>query len=140
MIGWFRRMLAGAPEASEWAVATGDENGQPVIVRTRTRPPQGMSSERYPASVEIVWRFDGRDHGGMPTPELSTLMTECENVLGTLEGPTNGLLGITITGNGRREWVWYVAEADAFSARVRDLLAASGSRFPVELRSSAGGP
>ncbi len=42
MIGWLRRMLASAPEAGEWAVAAGDENG----VRGRARHARG-SEERF---------------------------------------------------------------------------------------------
>jgi hypothetical protein len=135
MIKWLRRLIGGS-QATEWAVSTGNDNGQPVVVRTRTRAPQGMSSDRYPASVEIVWRFEG-DRGGMPGAELVALMTECEDLLGTLELPANGFLGIAITGAGRREWVWYVADAEAFALRIRDLVGASGGRFPLEVRSTA---
>lgn len=140
MLGWLRRMLAAAPRAGEWAVTAATETGRPIIMRTRTRAPQGMTIERYPASVEIVWRFDGSAHGGMPTPELNTRMTACEDALGTLESPENGLLGLTITGNGRREWVWYVANADEFSTRAQQLLATEGGRFPVELRTTGPAP
>ena len=133
MIKWLRKLLGGPSEPGEWAVSTGNENGQPVIVRTRTRAPQGMRTDRFPAAVEIVWRFAD---AGMPSPEVAALLGECEDTLGVLEGPTNGLLGIIITGNGRREWVWYVADVAHFCARARDLLAASGTRFPVEVRPS----
>jgi hypothetical protein len=95
-----------------------------------------MTSEAYPAAVEIVWRFDGAQNG-MPTPEVSALMSEWEEQLGQLEGPATGLLGITITGNGRREWVWYVAEAPAFISRAQALLARAGGRYPVEVRVAA---
>jgi hypothetical protein len=136
MIAWLRRMLGAAPQAGEWTVATGDEQGQPVVVRTRSRASQGMTSDRYPVSVELIWRFDGTASRGMPTPELSALMAECEDLLATLESPEDGLLGLSITGAGRREWVWYVADAGAFSTRARRLLTTSGSKFPVEVRSS----
>jgi len=139
MIKWLRRLLGGVPETGEWAVSAGDENGQPVVVRTRTRAPKGMASEAFPTSIEIVWRFDEGAQGGMPPTELAARMAECENVLGALEGPANGLLGMTITGNGRREWVWYVADADEFSARAQDLLKTSGGRFPLEVRSASAG-
>ena len=117
MIGWLRKRLAAAPPAGEWAVSAGTENGYPIILRTRTRAPHGMTSERYPASVEMVWRFDGSAHGGMPTAELNALMNACEDALATLESPESGLRGLTITGNGRREWVWYVANADGSTSR-----------------------
>jgi hypothetical protein len=132
MIGWLSRLLGRSSEPAEWMVATGNESGEPVIVRTRTGAPRGMSLDRYPASVEIVWRFG---ESGMPPPELVALLGQCEDALGVLEGPKNGLLGITITGKGRREWVWYVADVTSFCGRAQELLATSASGFPVEIRS-----
>ena len=140
MKAWLRRLFGAAPEADEWRISTGDEAGQPVVVRTRTRPPRGMTADGYPASVEVLWRFDGMGRGGLPPPELAMLMDACEGLLQTLEGPANGMLGIAITGNNRREWIWYVADADAFAARVRALLVTSGARFPVEVRRSTAAP
>lgn len=134
MKAWLRRLFGAAPEAGEWMLGTGDEAGHPVVVRTRTRPPGGMSLDGYPASVEIVWRFDGGARNGMPTSELAALMDECDQLLHTLEGPANGMLGLVITGNNRREWVWYVADAEVFSTRVRALRTISGDRFPIEVR------
>jgi hypothetical protein len=98
-----------------------------------------MTADGYPASVELVWRFDGGAQDGMPPSELAAVMAECEDVLHSLEGPSNGMLGIAITGNNRREWVWYVADAETFATRVRALLAISGGRFPLEVRASAAG-
>ena len=60
-------------------------------------------------------------------------MMECEGALDSLEGSDSGFLGISITGNGRREWVWYVVDGDAFRARVRDLVTRSGDRYPLDL-------
>jgi hypothetical protein len=131
MLGWLHRIFGRDSEPAEWMVATGNENGQPVIVRTRTRAPRGMTADRYPASVEIVWRFAD---AGMPSSEILPLLEECEDALGKLERPMNGLLRITITGCGRREWVWYVADPVSFCDQTRTLLASFGTRYPVELR------
>jgi hypothetical protein len=138
MKAWLRRLFGAAPEPEEWMLRTGDEAGHPVVVRTRTRPPRGMSLDGYPASVEIVWRFDGAAQNGMPTSELVAQMDECDGILHTLEGPANGMLGLAITGNNRREWVWYVADPETFATRVRALQAISGDRFPIEVRPSTG--
>ena len=108
------------------------------MVRTRTRAPRGMTSQGYPASVEIIWRFDGSRQDGMPSPEVGALMAECEDVLDALEDSRHGFLGMSITGNGRREWVWYAADPAVFSTRAQELVAESGNRFPVEVRRSTG--
>jgi hypothetical protein len=134
MLDWLRRRLAKPRDISEWTMATGSEDNLPVLIRTRVRAPQGMSSDAFPHTVEIVWRFDARGTNGMPDTDLTVLMMKCEGALDSLESGDSGFLGISITGNGRREWVWYVADADAFRARVRDLLARTGNRYPLELQ------
>jgi hypothetical protein len=138
---WLRRLFGGAPEPREWALGTGEESGHPLIVRTRTRAPKGMSLDNYPASVEIVWRYDGAARDGMPTMELAAQMNECDDMLHKLEGPSTGMLGIAITGNNRREWVWWVADAEVFATRVNAVQEIAGRRFPIEVRvPTAAGP
>ncbi len=136
MSEWLRGLMRRAGSPGEWSVATGVEDGQPVVVRTRSRAPRGMTTEAYPASVEIVWLYDEEGRGGMPASETTARMAAWEDTSGTLEGPGTGLLWMTVTGRGRREWIWFVADADAFVARVGELLARSRDRPPVEVRRS----
>ena len=133
MLDWLRRRFAKPRDISEWTMAKGSEDDLPVLIRTRVRAPQGVSSDAFPDTVEIVWRFDAGGTNGMPGIDLTARMMECEAALDSLEGSDSGFLGISITGNGRREWVWYVVNGDAFRARVRDLMARSGDRYPLEL-------
>ncbi len=133
MLGWLRKRFTSPRDIGEWTMATGSEGGLPVLIRSRVRLPRGASSRDFPVTVAIVWRFDAAGTNGMPSTELSALMMECEDALDALEGTGSGFLGISITGNGRREWVWYVADGDRFRARVRAVLAASGDRFPLEI-------
>ena len=134
LISWLRTLLGSARNGPEWSVATGDEDGHPLVVRTRVSAPQGMSLASYPATLELVWRFDGEDNGGMPPSDLLPRLDQFEDLIGAFEGPANGLLGITITGNGRREWVWYVADSDSFAARVQTAISASSTPCPVQVR------
>jgi hypothetical protein len=85
-------------------------------------------------SVEIVRLYDERDRGGMPASEMTAKMAAREDTVGTLEGTGTGLLWMTVTGRGRREEIWFVADTDAFVARVGGLLARSRDRPPVEVR------
>jgi len=133
LIGWLRKRFGRQRDIGEWTMATGSEGGFPLVIRTRVRAPQGTSSGAFPETVEVVWRFDSSNTNGMPATDLTALMMECEDALDALEGAATGFLGISITGNGRREWVWYVMDADAFRAHVRELVARSGNRYPLEL-------
>ncbi len=124
-MGWLWRLLSslGRPtEPEEWSVQVGDEGGAAVILRTRQRPPVGMRGEDYPASVAMVWRFEDTEHKGMPSPELTEQMSSFEDLLRPLEAPGSGLLAITITGNHRREWVWYATDQCAFLAAAQAIV------------------
>jgi hypothetical protein len=133
---WLRRLFGRAPEPAEWALGTGQEAGHPLVVRTRTRAPKGVIPANYPASVEIVWRYDGDARDGMPTLELAAQMDECDEMLHKLEGPANGILAVAITGNNRREWIWYVSNPEVFATRVNAVQEIAGRRFPIEVRPS----
>ena len=50
------------------------------------------------------------------------------------------MLGIAITGNNRREWVWWVADAEVFATRVNAVQEIAGRRFPIEVRISPASP
>ena len=134
MIPWLRRLFGRASEAGEWAISVGQEKGRTVVVRTRTRPPGGLNPDDFPDSVEITWRFDGSATAGMPAPEVHGLLVACEDMFLRLEGRGNGILGLSITGNGRREWLWYVADAAVFRRKIEELLAKARQPFPLEVR------
>ena len=134
MLPWLQRLFRRNKDTSDWAMSVGQENGETVVLRTRSRPPTGMDPNAYPHAVELIWRFDGAATAGMPTPEVHQLLMDCEGLLQILEGSAIGMLGLSITGNGRREWVWYVSDPDVFAREVEELLSASRRSFPLEVR------
>lgn len=128
---WLLRLLGLGGSPDPWSTSVGSENGQTVIVRTRSGPPAAWPAERYSGSVELLWPYDGSQTNGMPSTETNTAMTEFEDAAAALETPDLGLLGLCITGNGRREWVWYVTDPAVFKKRVATLTA---NRYPVQVR------
>ena len=115
-------------------MSVAEENGQTLIVRTRRRAPSGWSLRDYPASIELVWNYEGSQTYGMPPSEVVEAMATFEDASLALEQPGLGLLGISITGNGRREWVWYVADPMRFSQEAQAIVS---DRFPVAVRTGA---
>ena len=139
LVDWLWRRFARPRSISEWTMATGSEDGRVLLIRTRLRAPDGISSDACPDTVEIVWRFDTAGTNGMPGTDLSAQMMECEDTLDALEGRGNGFLGISITGNGRREWVWYVVDGERFRGQVRELMARFGKGYPLEVEAARPG-
>ena len=138
MPSWLRRLF-GRKETGQWAISVGEKDGRTVVIRKRTRPPTGLNPDDYPHSVEVLWRFDGSATAGMPPPEVHGLLVACEDMFLRLEGPATGILGLSITGNGQREWVWYVADAAVFTRKIGELLSKARQPFPLEVRVVATG-
>jgi uncharacterized protein DUF695 len=136
VLRWFRRKRPQAEAPEHWTLARSDEDGKPVAFRFRSIVPAGVRTADYPHLINIYWRFDGTDTNGMPTPELYDRMARLETLLEAIEGPGLGYLVLSITGNGRKEWIWYVADKDRYMARVNEVFSREAEPFPVEFESA----
>ena len=137
VLNWFHKKTptAALPE-DEWTLARMDEDGAPVALRFRSAVPHGISTADYPWLINIYWRFDGSGNDRMPTPDLYDRMSRLEELLDPLEGAGKGFLVLSVAGRNRKEWVWYVAEKDAYMTRVNQALASESVPFPVEFESA----
>ena len=118
-----------------WLIAQGEEDGLPLLFRMRELLPAGVEPESYPHLVNIIWQFDSTG-SGMPADDLVDRMNEFEDRLDAVEGGAIGYLMVSITGNGRKEWLWYVNDTDRYMQRVNRVLSGSGARFPVDFQST----
>jgi hypothetical protein len=74
----------------------------------------------------------------MPTPECLDTMLEMEELLHELEGDPIGFMMFSVTGNGRKEWVWYVKDQDTFIEGLNRCLGGHEA-FPIEIESAPAG-
>jgi len=65
-----------------------------------------MSQSDYPCLLNVSWEYENEN--GMPSSETHQLMGDFEDALDKIDRPGIGTLMLAITGNGRREWIWYV--------------------------------
>jgi Family of unknown function (DUF695) len=134
VLSWLRRRKAATPDP--WTIARTMEDGRTVLLRFRSFTPPGIDTADYPHLINIYWRFGGEANEGMPPAPLHDRMALLEQRLDAIEGAGTGFLVLAITGNNRKEWVWYVADTAAYMARVNEVLQAD-ERFPVEFESAA---
>jgi len=130
---WLRRRKAEPTDA--WTIARTEEDSRTVLLRFRSFAPAGVNTSDYPHLVNIYWRYDGDANDGMPAPDLHQRMCALESRLDAIEGMGIGFLVLSVTGNNRKEWVWYVADESTYMVRVNEALSAGG-RFPVEFEST----
>jgi hypothetical protein len=108
------------------------------IVRIRGAKPPGISPVDYPTLMNLCWFTEETSENGMPTPECLDTMLEMEELLHELEGESIGFMMFSVTGNGRKEWLWYVKDQDAFIEGLNRCLAGH-EEFPIEIESAPAG-
>ena len=108
-----------------------DDDGSTLIYRI-LNVPASVDRSQYPQMVEIAWPYEPNDEG-FPDGETTVAMDTLEDALSpTLEENSVSLWTVTITGNGKRFWLWYTRDFDAFMESLNAALSKQ-NRFPIEI-------
>jgi uncharacterized protein DUF695 len=115
-----------------WTVGTADQDGQPIIIRVRSRMPDVADRQRLAQLVVVGWPYDGTETG-LPTSDDTAAMQDFENAVEAgLERGGAGTQVASITGAGHKEWRYYAADADAFVAALNASLDGHPT-YPLEI-------
>ena len=96
-----------SPSEELWSVAQGEKNGQPLLIRFRNEPPQGVDAKAYPLLLSCTWSYRANGAGMPDAKELERMTRFEEAVESALEGSQSGYLMVVLTGNGDRDWLFY---------------------------------
>jgi Family of unknown function (DUF695) len=88
--------------------------------------------QQRPWLTVVSWRYDSTANNGMPMDDERAKMLDLELALDPLEDCTNSFQAYRRTGNGLKEFVYYVGDQGEFMARFNDLLAGHPS-YPLEV-------
>jgi hypothetical protein len=105
-----------------WATATGEEEGLPTIYRYRQNRPFAIGGTPYSSALRVVWEFDASVRNGMPPQETNELQVSFEHALAPVGEGDVGFLMLVFTGNGRKEWLYYVTDPGVWVDRLNTLL------------------
>jgi hypothetical protein len=115
-----------------WSMATGEDNGKPLIFRIRNKPPSFARKEAFPHLLAVSWQYEPPNAQGMPSQEMVERMDQLEDLLmPALEGAREAFLTVIVTGNGVREWQWYARNPDKAMQLVNETLG-DLEPFPVQ--------
>ena len=115
-----------------WKVATGDDNGKPLIIGIRNKPPPFVRKETFPHLLAVCWRYESPNEHGMPPEEMVARMNQLEDLLEkAFEGAQQAFLTVRVTGNGVREWQWYARNPGDVMKLVNQTLGEL-EPFPIE--------
>ena len=91
-----------------WTIAEGLQDEMPILYRFRAGVPVGVSLPEYPYLLSILWQYEIKNPSGMPSNEQNEQQLRFDDALDQMDNIGHGTLMAVITGNGRREWIWYV--------------------------------
>lgn len=112
--------------------AQGEQGGQPVIYRSMQDVPEGARESDYPTLLNIYWGYDNSQNNGMPDSETNDKQIAFEDAISSLDSTGISHLMLVITGNGRKEWVWYVKDPKIWMSKFNQLLS-SHQMYPIEI-------
>ena len=118
--------------SEKWTLATGEEDGKKLIYRIRLAAPTLATESSFPQLLVALWEFESVNEERLPTPKDVEQMTRFENLLrAAIEEAHQGFLAVILTGNGLRDWQWYVRDPKRTMELLNKTLG-SLEPFPVE--------
>ncbi|MEQ1405298.1 DUF695 domain-containing protein [Neorhizobium sp. Rsf11] len=130
-LGLVASMVANADET--YFTATGNEDGKLLIFRSITAVPHGIEKAQFPNRVNIIWHFDPSNNG-MPGAEVNEKQIEFEDAIQPLNVNDLGRQMLVVTGNGRKEWYWYVRDLSACRSELGQRIA--DHTYPITITSA----
>ncbi len=115
-----------------WSVATGEDDGKPLIFRIRNEPPSFAREATFPHLLAVSWKYEAPNDQGLPGQDVVETMGQLEDLLvAAFEGARQAFLTVIVTGNGIREWQWYARDAEGTMKLVNEALDGH-EPFPVQ--------
>ncbi|WP_416409274.1 DUF695 domain-containing protein [Agrobacterium rosae] len=114
--------------------ATGQEDGNALIFRSLKAVPAGVHEAYLPHRVVILWRYE-TDLNGMPDADANSAQIALEDALLPLDMNEIGRQMLVVTGNNRKEWLWYVKDFDSWLAQLNKRLTTSPA-YPIDISHS----
>lgn len=115
-----------------WFTATAEQDGRTVIFRARKEAPCGIDTEDYPYYVSVFWPYKPANDGGMPDGDTNADHIVFEDTLIPLDLEGYSQLMLVITGNGSKEWIWYVRDFDDWIGRLNAALSGHPV-YPIDI-------
>lgn len=110
-----------------------EEDGLPVILRFVHEIPDSSIFSRLPWFTVISWKYDGKERNGMPTKATNLKMLELQKALDS-KFIDNRICrhAYNRTGNGLKEFNYYISDKDKFMEQFNDALAGH-EVYPIDI-------
>jgi hypothetical protein len=125
-------------QEDQWAILEAEEDGVPLLFRFRTNIPVA-DTNAFPFLISIMWIYDGKRNEGMPDDGTLAMMDRVEDALDWVDDSGEAFLMVVVTGNNRREWIWYTSDRQRYMALVNKAMPRQ-PKFPLDFATSEDAP
>ncbi len=125
-------LMSDAVAQNIYFTAQGEQDGKPVIYRSMEKVPAGQAEKDFPTLVNISWPYAADANNGMPDASTNADHIAFEDAIESLDQNGVGHLMLVVTGNGRKEWFWYVKDSAGWMAKLNELLVGH-KVYPLEI-------
>lgn len=105
------------------------------MYRLRNNVPDGIFIKDYPYLLSILWQYEFDEPSGMPSAEINKEQLAFDDALDEMDATGLGTMMLAITGNGRREWVWYVTDPQQWLSSLHHCLKGHPA-YPLDIQQS----
>jgi hypothetical protein len=106
------------------------EDGKPVVLRISRGALTDANRAKFPWLVIVGWKYEG---GAMPAKETNGRMIQLEDALeDQIVARGQSVHAVSRTGNGLKEWEYYITDRDDFIERLNQALTGH-ERYPIEI-------
>ena len=115
-----------------WAMAEGENNDKPLMIRFRSELRKVDDVSGYPELLLVNWNYES-DAQGMPSDSAVEAIDDFEDLLlAALEHDFQTVLVCVITNDGSRQWVFYSSGIDDAANRI-NAMPQKPQPYPIEL-------
>ena len=117
-----------------WMVAETEEDGKPIVYHVRQNIPEHVRISEFGHLICVVWEFEPVVGNGLAGANVAEEQAVFEDALDDfIEQGGDSEHMIVVTGNGRKEWLWYAKDPDTW---IEGFSAALSEHppFPVEIQ------
>jgi len=124
--------MSSAGAENIYFTATGEQEGRPVIYRSMQSVPAGEKESDFPTLINIYWPFEKEENNGMPDQNTNEKQIAFEDAIASLDVNGTSHLMLVVTGNGRKEWIWYVKDSNKWMNKLNELLTGH-EVYPIQI-------
>jgi hypothetical protein len=115
-----------------WSLSEIRDNEFTVFLRFLDNVPDGIKISEYKYMISIFWSYPIHDKSGFPSDDIVEAHSNIEESLNALDDHNNSFYVAQITGNGRKEWIWYTNNIDKWWDNFTKLLS-EHPKYPLDI-------